>query len=135
MSPRPAEEISGVPLAADLDEAAARPMIAVLDAKPGHADALRQLITELAAQVRREPGCVTFVPYQDHGRPGRFYLYEVYASLPAFRQHLRTAHVQRFIAALPAFSTSSGADALTQLNEIPVPGPATNSSAEHQVYG
>ena len=54
-------------------------MIAVLDAKPGQADALRQLITELAAQVRREPGCVTFVPYQDHGRPGRFYLYEVYA--------------------------------------------------------
>ena len=127
MSTRPAEEISGVPLAADLDESAPRPMIAVLDAKPGQADALRQLITELVAQVRREPGCVTFTPYQDHGHPGRFYLYEVYANLPAFRQHLRTAHVRRFIAALPSFSTSSGADALTQLDEIRVPAAAANS--------
>jgi quinol monooxygenase YgiN len=98
-------------------------MIAVLDAKPGQADALRQLITELVAQVRREPGCVTFTPYQDHGHPGRFYLYEVYANLPAFRQHLRTPHVRRFIAALPTFSTSSGAAALTQLDEILVPAP------------
>jgi len=135
VSPGPAEQISGVPLAADLDEQAPRPMIAVLDAKPGHADALRQLITELAAQVRREPGCVTFTPYQDHGHPGRFYLYEVYASLPAFRQHLRTAHVRRFIAALPTISTSSGADALTQLDEIPAPAAATNSQTEHQASG
>jgi len=110
-------------------------MIAVLHAKPGHTDALGQLITGLVAQVRREPGCVTFTPYQDHGHPGRFYLYEVYANLPAFRQHLRTAHVRRFIAALPAVSTSSGADALTQLDEIPVPAEATNSPAEHQASG
>ena len=101
-------------------------MIAVLDAKPGQADALRQRITELVAQVRREPGCVTFTPYQDHGHPGRFYLYEVYANLPAFRQHLRTAHVRRFVAALPTVSTSSGAGALTQLDEIRVPAAAAN---------
>jgi hypothetical protein len=68
------EVITGVPLAADLDSTRPRPMIAVLDASPGQTDALRILILELTAQVRREPGCLTFIPYEDHSNPGRFYL-------------------------------------------------------------
>ena len=39
----------------------------------------------------------------------------------------RTAHVRRFIAALPTFSTGSGAGALTQLDEIQVPAAAGNA--------
>jgi len=37
-----AEVITGVPVAADLDPTGPRPMIAVLDANPGQADALRR---------------------------------------------------------------------------------------------
>ena len=47
-------------------------MIAVVDAKTGHAPELRAAIGELAAAVRREPGCLTFVPYQDLGTDGRY---------------------------------------------------------------
>jgi quinol monooxygenase YgiN len=36
--------------------------IAVVDAKAGHAAQLRAAIEELAAAVRCEPGCLTFVP-------------------------------------------------------------------------
>ncbi len=43
-------------------------MIAVVDARAGHARELRAAIEELAAAVRREPGCLTFVPYQDLGK-------------------------------------------------------------------
>src|ERR1700735_2414451 len=61
-----------------------RPIIAVLDARPGLAGQLREKIAELAAQVRREPGCLTFTAYEARDVPGRFYLYEVYASAAAF---------------------------------------------------
>jgi quinol monooxygenase YgiN len=53
-------------------------MIAVVDAKTGHARELGTAIPELAAAVRCEPGCLAFVPYQDLRTDGRFYLYENY---------------------------------------------------------
>ena len=62
------------------DDPRPRPMIAVLDARPGLAGQLREKIAELVAQVRREPGCLTFTAYEVRDVPGRFYLYEVYAS-------------------------------------------------------
>ena len=43
-------------------------MIAVVHARAGHARELPAAIEELAAAVRREPGCLTFVPYQDQGK-------------------------------------------------------------------
>ena len=39
-------------------------MIAILDARPGRADAFRERIVELVGAVRREPGCVTFTAYE-----------------------------------------------------------------------
>lgn len=93
-------------------------MIAILDAKPDRIDDLRQLVADLADQVRREPGCLAFVPYQEHGSARRFYLYEVYRDLDAFRTHLRTSHVQHFVAAAPSLCTSDTNRALVQLDEI-----------------
>jgi len=46
------------------DDPGPRPMIAVLDARPGLAGQLREKIAELAAHVRREPGCLTFTAYE-----------------------------------------------------------------------
>jgi quinol monooxygenase YgiN len=116
-----AEVISGVAIAADFDTTNPRPMIAILDAKPGLADNLRELVTELAAQVRQEPGCLAFVPYQQHDAPERFYLYEVYRNLDAFRIHLRTDHVKHFVATAPAYCINDTSHALVQLDEILLP--------------
>ena len=97
-----------------------RPMIAAVDAKTGHTRELRAAIEELAAAVRREPGCLKFVPYQDLGTEGRFHLYEIYQDLDAFKDHLRTAHVRKFFGALAQHSTTT-AQNLVQLAELDVP--------------
>lgn len=95
-------------------------MIAVVDAKAGHAPELGAAVQELVAAVRREPGCLTFVPYQDLGTDGRFYLYEIYRDVDAFKDHLQTAHVRKFFEALAQHSTTT-AQNLTQLAELDVP--------------
>ena len=70
--------------------------------------------------MRREPGCLTFIFYEDRNIPDRFYLYEVYSNTTAFLEHLKTEHVKKFVASIPTLSTSSPAD-LHQLDEIEVP--------------
>lgn len=107
-------------LQVDTSDPNPRPMIAVLDAKPGLAGAFRERIVELVRDVRREPGCATFTAYEARDTPGRFYLYEVYTDAAAFDAHLKTDHVHAFISAIPALSTG-GPGSLVQLNEIPIP--------------
>ncbi|WP_327139710.1 putative quinol monooxygenase [Nocardia sp. NBC_01327] len=104
----------------DVTDPTPRPMLAVLDAKPGLAEAFRERIVDLVRAVRNEPGCVTFTAYEARDIPGRFYLYEIYTSAAAFDAHLATGHVHDFIASIPALSTG-GPGSLFQLNEIPIP--------------
>lgn len=115
-------------LQVDVTDPAPRPMIAVLDARPGMIERFREHIVELVRAVRAEPGCVTFTAYEARDVPGRFYLYEVYFDAAAFAAHLTTDHVHRFIAAIPELSTG-GADSLVQLDEIPIEESARNPSA------
>ena len=105
----------------DTADPSPRPMIAILDARPGLEDAFRAKIVELVRAVRQEPGCVTFVAYEARDTPGRFYLYEVYTDAAAFASHLQTDHVHAFISAIPDLSTG-GPGSLIQLNEV-ITGP------------
>jgi quinol monooxygenase YgiN len=98
-----------------------RPVIAIARARPGKADAFRASIVALAREVRREPGCICFVPYEALGAAGEFYLYEVYSSPAAFEEHLQTEHVRRYMASVPSVSGQELGD-LVQLTEVPVPG-------------
>ena len=107
-------------LQVDITDPSQRPMIAILDARPGLADAFRERIVELVRAVRREPGCVTFTVYEARDTPGRFYLYEVYTDAAAFSAHLQTEHVHTFISTIPDLSTG-GPGSLIQLDEIPIP--------------
>ncbi|MEV0909827.1 putative quinol monooxygenase [Streptomyces hokutonensis] len=109
-------------LQVDAEDPNPRPMIAVLDARPGLEDSFRARIVELVREVRREPGCVTFTAYEARDVPGRFYLYEVYTDAAAFDAHLRTEHVHRFISAIPEYSTG-GPESLVQLDELPIDQP------------
>ncbi|GAB2539562.1 putative quinol monooxygenase [Nocardia heshunensis] len=113
------ETLSHRNLHVDLGDPTPRPMIAILDAKPGLADAFRERIVELVRAVRTEPGCVTFTAYEARDLPGRFYLYEIYTNAAAFNAHLQTRHVHEFIASIPALSTG-GPASLIQLDEVPV---------------
>jgi hypothetical protein len=53
-------------------ESRPRPMIAILDARPGMTSRLREIVAELARQVRREPCCLDFTAYQARDTPDRF---------------------------------------------------------------
>ena len=115
-------------LQVDITDPGPRPMIAILDARPGNEGAFRARIIELVRQVRGEPGCVTFTAYEARDTPGRFYLYEIYTDAAAFATHLTASHVHAFISAIPELSTG-GPGSLIQLNEIPIPG--TESEHRH----
>jgi quinol monooxygenase YgiN len=118
-------------LQVDTSDPNPRPMIAILDAKPGLADAFRERIIELVRQVRCEPGCATFTAYEARDIPGRFYLYEIYTDAAAFDAHLKTDHVHAFMSAIPTLSTG-GPGSLIQLNEIPIPDSDPAARGERQ---
>ena len=101
------------------DDTRPRPMVAILEAKRGQRDSLRRLIVDLVREVRREPGCVAFVPYEARDIEGRFYLFEAYTDAAAFETHLRMPHVRQFIDALPSVVRTPAE--LVQLDEIEVP--------------
>ena len=115
-------------LQVDTTDPSPRPMIAILDARPGLEGTFRERIVELVRAVRREPGCLAFTAYEARDTPGRFYLYEVYTDAAAFEAHLKTDHVHTFISAIPALSTG-GPGSLIQLNEIPIPAIAASGGA------
>jgi len=118
MTSTPAERVF-MPTVSDQLPDGERPMIAIVRALPRHEEALADATATLAAAVRREPGCKEFRAFRDADHPGIFYLYEIYADLRAFREHLITDHVAAFFGELEAHSTSD-AGALTQLIELPV---------------
>ena len=118
--PAALEHTGGVVVGPNIDRSQPRPLLAVLEAKPGCVEELRALIIELTRANRTEPGCLAFIPYEADHYPGRFYLYEIFADADAFEQHLATDHVKRFRAALSSVSPSGPGD-LVQLVEVAIP--------------
>lgn len=107
-----------VALGLDLNASGQRPMIAILIARPGSEQQMRELLICLAQDTRKESGCVAFLLHEALNSPGTFYLYEVYRSNLAFSEHLKSQTVTRFKQDLASVSDSSQDDDLTQLVEI-----------------
>jgi quinol monooxygenase YgiN len=72
--------------------------IAVLTARPGKTDALRDLLGELIGPSRAEPGNLRYDLWVDPAQPGRFVLDELYADLAAVEAHHATRHFQIYLA-------------------------------------
>jgi len=51
---------------------------------------------QAADSLEREPGCHRFDVCIDPDRPGRVFLYEIYADAAAFGAHLETANLKAF---------------------------------------
>lgn len=113
------ENTGGVIIGPAIDRSAPRPILAILDAKPGREKELKDILIELTRQNRAEAGCVTFIPYESDRFPHRFYLYEIFRDAEAFETHLRYDHVKHFRSVLSAVSTSGPTD-VVQLIEIPI---------------
>jgi quinol monooxygenase YgiN len=75
--------------------------IAVLTARPGKADALRDLLGHLIEPSRAEPGNLRYDLWADPAEPGRFVLDELYVGPAAVEAHHAASHFQNYLARIP----------------------------------
>jgi quinol monooxygenase YgiN len=74
------------------DSASPPTLIAKLSALPGKDTELAALLTELAQEVRAEPGNVAFAVHRLRDDQNVFLVYEIYEDEHAFRAHTSTPH-------------------------------------------
>ena len=66
-------------------------------ARAGQEEIVLSLLRQVAAASRQEPGCLLFWTHRSVDEPGRFFLYEQYASEAAFREHAASEHVRTLV--------------------------------------
>ena len=74
-------------------------LVAILRAKAGQADALKQRLTGLVAPTRAEPGCVQYDLHQGTEDPNTFLFYEQWKTAEDLAEHARRPHMKEFGAA------------------------------------
>ena len=72
--------------------------LALITAKPGEAQRLREALQILESKTRSEPGCRGFTFFQALSNPEGFALVEHFESQAALDQHMREPHTQAFFA-------------------------------------
>ena len=63
-------------------------IIATMIAKPGKADALRDLLLPATDAFRQEDGCLAYSLLEDRKSPGRFMTYEAWRDEAALKAHM-----------------------------------------------
>lgn len=72
-------------------------IVAVLNAKPGRAEALRALLDGMLAASRAEAGALRYDLWCDQADPNRFVLDELYVDSAAVAAHRATPHFQNYL--------------------------------------
>ncbi|MEB5887492.1 putative quinol monooxygenase [Enterobacter roggenkampii] len=72
-------------------------IIAVLKAKPGKIDALKQALQVLLQPTRREPGNIEYTLFQLRDSPDVFYVRESWRGQAGLDEHIALPHFQTFI--------------------------------------
>lgn len=70
---------------------------ALLPARPGQAEALKELLLGMAPHCRAEPGNLRWDVWQDNADPGRFVLDELYRDHAAVAAHRETPHFKHYL--------------------------------------
>ncbi|MCS5718480.1 antibiotic biosynthesis monooxygenase [Herbiconiux sp. CPCC 205763] len=92
-------------------------LVAEFTALPGEEEAVAALLAGFAVQVRAEPGCVEFAPFQLAEQPSRFFVYEVYRDDDAFAAHIGAPYGVEFNARLGPLIVEDGSQ-LTWLQPL-----------------
>jgi quinol monooxygenase YgiN len=66
-------------------------------AKEGKEDRLAELIGEMTAPSRAEPGCLFYQAHRSPEDPRLFYLYEQYADEAGYQAHMDSEHFTRLV--------------------------------------
>jgi quinol monooxygenase YgiN len=72
-------------------------VVAVVQGKPGTADAIEQVLSRCAVPSRAEAGCLFYTPHRDLDHADRFVFFERWASRAALAEHERTEHFQQLV--------------------------------------
>lgn len=75
-------------------------VVATIPVKPEHADELRPVIAELAAETNKEEGCVSYVAYESQSAPGVFVTVESWRAQEDLDKHMQTPHIAKALGAL-----------------------------------
>jgi quinol monooxygenase YgiN len=73
-------------------------VFALLNAKPGMEETVKQELLALLGPTRTEEGCNNYDLHQSVDHKGQFRFYENWTSKEHLERHLQSAHVRRFIA-------------------------------------
>ena len=84
---------------------------------PGNEQRVAQMMRELTAQVRQEPGNLVFDPYTEEANPNRYFVFEVYEDHAAFETHISADYGARFNAELTDLIEGDGSE-LTWLRPL-----------------
>ena len=63
---------------------------------PEDRDEIAEMLRQLTAASRMEPGCVSYVPHFVHGEAGTVLIYEQYRDEAAVEFHRSTPHFKRY---------------------------------------
>lgn len=84
-------------------------VVAVLVAKAGQEDVVREALSALVPPTREEEGCLAYELYESAASPGTFVTQERWRGQGDLDGHLQTAHVQQALAAAgDALATAPG---------------------------
>jgi quinol monooxygenase YgiN len=64
--------------------------------KPGNEGRVAEMMRQLTAEVRREPGNQLFLPYTRETNPREYFVFEVYEDDAAFQEHISADYGARF---------------------------------------
>lgn len=78
---------------------------AVLTAKPGQEEALKELLLTLIGPSRAEEGNLRYDLWQDQANPGQFLLDELYTGQAAIASHRETPHFRNYLAKINDLAT------------------------------
>jgi quinol monooxygenase YgiN len=73
-------------------------LIVRMKAQEGNEERAVEIVEELAAASRAEPGCEAYEPCREVDDPRSFAIYERYRDQAAFEEHGQTEHFQRLAA-------------------------------------
>lgn len=84
-------------------------VVAVLTAKPGQEDVVRQALRALVSPTREEEGCLAYDLFESGAAPGVFLTQERWRGQDDLDAHLQTPHVaQAFASAGESLATAPG---------------------------
>jgi quinol monooxygenase YgiN len=95
-------------------------LYAEFTAKPGSETHVQTMISDLAAQVRQEPGNSEFTVYRERDNPRKFFVFEQYLDEGSFQAHIGAEYGAIFNAQLSNL-IEEGESQLTFLTRLDPP--------------